>query len=154
MPADQAQSGDGEEADRALRKALEGTLEPLSSIEGVGPNIAQTIVDWFTDDFHRTLLDKLATAGVRMAQEAPSETGGSDILAGLTFVITGTLPTMKRDEAKALIQAHGGKVTGSVSKNTDYLLAGESAGSKLTKAQSLGIPVIDEDELGRMIGEA
>lgn len=144
---------DDPEAERARRKALEGALEPLSSIEGVGPNIAQTIVEWFTDDFHQSLLDKLAAAGVRMEQEAPAAEGGSDVLTGLTFVITGTLPTMKRDEAKTLIQAHGGKVTGSVSKKTDYLLAGENAGSKLTKAQKLGVAVVDEDELQQMVQE-
>ncbi|MFC1959896.1 NAD-dependent DNA ligase LigA [Chloroflexota bacterium] len=139
--------------DRVLQKALAQALEPLSGIEGVGPNIAQTVVDWFTDDFHQTLLGKLQAAGVRMVQEASADDSGSDVLAGLTFVITGTLPTMKRGEAKALIQAHGGKVTGSVSKKTSYLLAGESAGSKLTKAQKLGVPVLAEDELRHMIGD-
>jgi DNA ligase (NAD+) len=74
-------------------------------------------------------------------------------LAGLTFVITGTLPTMGRKEAAELIESHGGKVTGSVSKKTDYLVAGESAGSKLDKANALGIPVLSEEELQQMIGE-
>jgi DNA ligase (NAD+) len=140
------------ETEREHRKAHEAALEPLSEIEGVGPNIAQTIADWFTDNFHQQLIAKLRAAGVRMTREDAADSGGSDTLAGLTFVITGTLPTMKRDDAKALIQQHGGKVTGSVSKKTDYLLAGESAGSKLDKAQKLGVAVIDEPSLLRMIG--
>jgi DNA ligase (NAD+) len=138
---------------RQLRKMLEQVMEPLSGIEGVGPNIAQTIVDWFEDAFHQNLLNKLRAAGVRMAQEAAETAEGSDRLDGLTFVITGTLPTMKRDEAKALIQLHGGKVTGSVSKKTDYLLAGEAAGSKLTKAEALGVTIIGEDDLLAMVAE-
>jgi DNA ligase (NAD+) len=91
----------------------------------------------------------LKDAGVAMTAEKIER---SDILAGLTFVLTGTLPTMKRDEAGALIEKNGGKVTGSVSKKTSYVVAGEDAGSKLTKAQTLGIPVIDEAALLAMIG--
>lgn len=127
------------------------SVEDLLQIEGVGPNIAQAIHDWFRDEFHQRLIAKLRAAGVRLEKE-PAPTGqGSTALAGLTFVITGTLPTLKREEAKALIQLHGGKVTDSVSKKTDYLLAGEAAGSKLDKAQQLGIPIIDEESLQRMI---
>ncbi|GAB4576173.1 MAG: NAD-dependent DNA ligase LigA [Anaerolineae bacterium] len=129
------------------------SVEELEQIEGVGPNIAQAIHAWFRDDFHRQLIARLRAAGVRMEHAAPAEGEGSDTLAGLTFVITGTLPTLKRDEAKALIQQHGGKVTGSVSKKTDYVVAGEAAGSKLTKAQQLGVPVIDEAALLQMIAE-
>ncbi len=138
------------ETERDFRKALAAALEPLSGIEGVGPNIAQAIVDWFQDGFHRQLIGKLKAAGVQMTAQRQAPAG--DSLAGLTFVITGTLPTLTRDEATDLIKAHGGKVTGSVSKKTDYLLAGESAGSKLTRAQSLDIPVIDEDGLREMVG--
>ncbi len=129
-------------------------VEALLEVEGVGPNIAQGLHDWFADEFHQRLIAKLRAAGVRMAQEARPAGEGSDALAGLTFVITGTLPTLKRDEAKALIQLHGGKVAGSVSKKTDYLLAGEAAGSKLDKAGELGIPVLDEAGLLAMIGRA
>jgi DNA ligase (NAD+) len=78
----------------------------------------------------------------------------SELLAGLTFVLTGTLPTMGRDEASALIKAQGGKVSGSVSKKTDYVVAGEAAGSKLTKAQELGVKIIDESTLLAMLGES
>jgi DNA ligase (NAD+) len=81
------------------------------------------------------------------------EVEGPQPLAGLTFVITGTLPTMSRDQAKAYIETHGGKVTGSVSGRTDYLLAGEKAGSKLAKAEKLGVPVVDEAALARLAGE-
>ncbi len=137
----------------SIAALAEAPAERLEEIEGVGPNIAQALHDWFQDDFHRALLAKLEAAGVRMAQAPRAEGAGGDALAGLTFVITGTLPTLKRDEAKALIQQHGGKVTGSVSKNTDYLLAGEAAGSKLDKAQALGVAIIDEDALRAMIGE-
>ncbi len=128
------------------------TVDDLLQIEGVGPTIAEGIVAWFQDEFHRTLIGKLRAAGVRMesAQGAPVAVG--DSLAGKTFVLTGTLPTMSREEASALIKAHGGKVAGSVSKKTDYVLAGENAGSKLTKAEELGVPVIDEARLREMIG--
>jgi DNA ligase (NAD+) len=127
-------------------------VEAFLEVEGVGPNIAQAIHDWFADAFHQRLIAKLRAAGVRMEQEARPAGEGSDALAGLTFVITGTLPTLKREEAKALIQLHGGKVAGSVSKKTDYLLAGEAAGSKLDKAGELGVPVLDEAGLLAMIG--
>ena len=108
-------------------------------------------MDWFRVPFNQQLLGKLRDAGIwpvgaqRVAPDAPQP------LDGLTFVITGTLPSMSRDEAKALIQSHGGKVTGSVSAKTDYLLAGEKAGSKLTKAESLGIKIISEEELKEML---
>lgn len=126
-------------------------VEALEEIEGVGPNIAQALHDWFRDDFHQQLIAKLRAAGVRMEQDQSAAEEGSDRLAGQTFVITGTLPSLKRSDAKALIQLHGGKVTGSVSKKTGYLLAGEAAGSKLTKAQTLGVVIIDEATLFRMI---
>ena len=87
-----------------------------------------------------------------MLTEAVKE-AASDKFAGLTFVLTGTLPSLSRDEASEMIKAQGGKVAGSVSKKTSYVVAGEAAGSKLTKAQELGITVIDENELRRMIGE-
>jgi DNA ligase (NAD+) len=96
------------------------------------------------------VIEKLRAAGLRMeAEGAPRATGP---LNGLTFVITGTLRTLSRDAAKALIEAHGGKVVESVSKNTDYLVLGESPGSKLAKAQALGTKIIDEDELQKLAG--
>jgi DNA ligase (NAD+) len=127
------------------------TQEDLKNIEGIGPNIAAALVDWFLLPFNQQLLGKLRDAGVWPvgAQRVAPDT--LQPLDSLTFVITGTLPSMSRDEAKAFIQSHGGKVTGSVSAKTDYLLAGEKAGSKLTKAESLGIKIISEDEIKEMV---
>ncbi len=129
------------------------TQEELEQIEGIGPETAVSVVTWFANEKNRAILQKLRAAGLQFAkaQPAPGDKQPAT-LAGLTFVITGTLPTLSRDEAKALIEQHGGKVTGSVSKNTDYLLAGEKAGSKLAKAQQLGIPILSEDELKSVIG--
>ena len=129
------------------------TQEELEAIEGIGPNIAAAIVDWFSRPRNREVLRKLKAAGVWPVERAAPAEAPALPLDGLTFVITGTLPTMSRAEAKAFIQARGGKVTGSVSRKTDYLLAGENPGSKLQKAQALGIPVIDEAALRKMAGE-
>jgi len=128
----------------ALRAAKQSDLE---SIEGIGPNIAAAIVDWHLLPFNQQVLGKLQDASINpvgVQHAAPLQAGALD---GLIFVVTGTLPTMTRNEAKEFIQAQGGKVTGSVSKKTDYLVAGEKAGSKLTKAEALGVKVIGEDEL-------
>ncbi len=127
-------------------------LAELQAIPGIGPVLAQSIADWFAQEPNQHVLARLKAAGVTTAQapRAAAQTGALP-LAGLTFVITGTLPTLSRDQAKDLVKTYGGKVTDSVSKNTSYLLAGEAAGSKLAKAQQLGVPVIAEDELRRMI---
>ncbi len=125
------------------------TVEELEAIEGVGPNIAQAIVDWFARPANRRVLEKLRAAGVWPRSEPPRPAGGP--LAGKVFVITGTLPGFTRLEAKAFIESHGGKVTGSVSKKTDFLLAGEKAGSKLAKARALGVPILDEEALRQMV---
>jgi DNA ligase (NAD+) len=124
------------------------TADELQLLEGIGPNIAQAIVDWFARPTNKNILRKLKAAGVW-----PSSLGevvkSTDIqnLAGLTFVITGSLPTLSRDEAKSLIESVGGKVTDSVSKKTDYLVLGENPGSKLAKAQALNVPILDENGL-------
>ena len=124
----------------------------LMSIAGVGPNIAVALVDWFRRPANRTVLDKLKTAGVWPRSELNSEPASSAArLAGLVFVITGTLPSLSREAAKDLIEQNGGKVTESVSKNTSYLLVGENAGSKLEKAQTLGVRRISEAEFTRLI---
>ena len=126
-------------------------LEELQAIPGIGPVLAQSIFDWFAHEPNQRVLAKLKAAGVTIAQAPRAAIQAEALpLAGLTFVITGTLPTLSRDQARDLIKAHGGKVTDSVSKNTSYLVAGESAGSKLDKATQLGVPVISEDELRRM----
>ncbi len=126
--------------------------EELEQIPGIGPKLAESVVDWFAREPNRRILKKLGEAGVRMEAQ-PVEAEGPQPLEGLVFVITGTLPTMSREQATELIQAYGGKVTGSVSGQTSYLVAGEKAGSKLDKAQKLGVPVIDEEALRRMAGE-
>ncbi len=129
------------------------SVEELESLEGIGPNIAQAIVDWFQRPANQAVLNKLRDAGVwpiMSVVETQHPEGTSLPLGGLTFVVTGTLTGFTRQEAKEFIQSNGGKVTGSVSKKTDYLVAGEKAGSKLSKAQELGVNVIGEDQLREM----
>lgn len=121
--------------------------DELEAIEGIGPETAVNIITWFANEKNQAILQKLRAAGLNFTVEKPESNEKANTLDGLTFVITGTLPGMSRNEAKALIEAHGGKVTGSVSKKTSYLLAGEKAGSKLTKAKALGIPIVDENGL-------
>jgi len=130
--------------------ALEqATSDELQTIEGMGPQISGAIVEYFADPRNRALIDKLRAGGVTMQAEV--KVRASDKLAGLTFVLTGSLPTMTREEVSALIESHGGKVVGSVSKKTSYALAGEAAGSKLDKARELGVAVIDEAGLKALI---
>ncbi len=126
------------------------TVEDLCEVEDIGQISAECIVNFFSHPQSRALCEKLVAAGV--LTESVSRPKG-DKLAGLTFVLTGTLPTMSRDEAAGKIKAEGGKVTGSVSAKTSYVVVGEAAGSKLTKAQALGIPVLDEEALLRMLAE-
>ena len=126
--------------------------EQLEEIEGIGPGTAVAVTEWFAAERNQKLLEKLRIAGLQFTAEKPQiDDATPQPLAGFTFVITGTLPSMSRVEAKTLIEAHGGKVTGSVSKKTSYLLAGEKAGSKLTKAEKLGVPVLDEASLQKMV---
>lgn len=127
--------------------------DELQQIEGVGPNIAAAIVDWFSRPANRRLLEKLHAAGVWPAAvtRGAAGVGAPQTLEGLTFVVTGTLPTYSRDEVKEIIQQAGGKVTDSVSKKTDYLVVGENAGSKLDKARSLGVATLDENGLLNLI---
>lgn len=122
----------------------------LLSVPDVGEKIAESIERYFAAAANRQLIEKLQSAGVNMLYRGA--TAASSVLQDKTFVITGTLPGVSREEAAQLIERHGGKVSGSVSKKTDYLLAGEKAGSKLDKAQSLGVQVIDWDELQRLLG--
>jgi DNA ligase (NAD+) len=131
-----------------LDALADATFEGLQGIEGVGPNIAQAIVDWFSRPSNRQLLEKLRAAGVwpRVAEAEPIQAGEAPF-SGMTFVVTGTLPDFTRDQVKDYIQARGGKVTDAVSKKTSYVVAGESPGSKLDKARSLGVPVLDQQGL-------
>lgn len=127
----------------------------LEAIEDVGPRIAQTTAAFFADDENRAMIQRLAEAGVRMAvEEDASAAPVSDTLAGKSFVISGVFARHSREEYKALIERHGGKNVGSISKKTDYVLAGDNMGpAKLEKAQKLGIPIIDENQFLGMIGE-
>jgi DNA ligase (NAD+) len=120
------------------------TAEELERVEEVGPRISQAILEFFSQPANRELVERLKKIGVDMTAEKKQR---SSQLAGLTFVLTGTLPTLARDEAKARIEAAGGKTAGSVSKKTSYIVAGEEAGSKLDKARELKVPVIDEEGL-------
>jgi DNA ligase (NAD+) len=119
-------------------------------VPDIGEITAANLVEYFASPEARALADALVSAGVltEAVKEKPAET-----LAGLTFVLTGTLPTMTREDATERIKAAGGKVSGSVSGKTSYVVAGEAAGSKLTKAEALGVPVIDEAALLAMLGE-
>ncbi len=131
---------------------LDATPEQLEKVSGIGPIVAKKIAAFFADDRQRAEVNALRELGVQFPEVREDEriTSGAD-LEGKTFVLTGTLPTLKRGDAKKRIQAAGGKVTGSVSKKTDFLVAGEAAGSKLTKAQDLGISIIDEAQLLEML---
>lgn len=120
---------------------LSATFDDIVSIDGFGDVTAATVVKTLSEPHVKAMISQLRDAGVNMTY---AKSSASNKLQGKTIVLTGTLPTMKRDEAKALIESHGGKVSGSVSKKTDFVLAGEDAGSKLTKANELGIPVMDE----------
>jgi DNA ligase (NAD+) len=124
----------------AIRQASE---EDLAHVDGVGPVIAAALKEWFAEDWHREIVDAWAEDGVRMADERDESTPRT--LEGLTIVVTGSLPNFSRDEAKEAILIRGGKAAGSVSKNTSYVVAGENAGTKLDKAEQLGLPVLDED---------
>jgi DNA ligase (NAD+) len=136
----------------SLEALSTATAEDLERVEGIGPQIAQSVVDWFDRPRHQEVLRKLRAAGVRSKADARATPAGATPLSGLTFVITGTLPTMSRDQARELIETAGGKVTESVSKKTDYLVLGESPGSKLEKAQSLGVKIVGGEELRRLVG--
>ena len=133
---------------KTLDACMNATLDELVAIEDFGEISAQCVVNFFSHPQNIELCERLKTAGV-LTESTAAPT--SDKFAGLTFVLTGTLPTMSRDEASAKIKALGGKCAGSVSKKTSYVVAGEAAGSKLTKAQELGVKIIDEAELIKMI---
>jgi DNA ligase (NAD+) len=149
----------GEVAAQALAAAF-GSLDALAAasaeqivaIDGIGPAVAGSVAQFFSVPANQALVQKLTQVGVR-AEGQPAAARAGDGLSGLTFVITGSLPTLTREQAEELIKSHGGKVTGSVTKKTSYLVAGESAGSKLAKANELKIPVLDEAGLRAMVGD-
>ena len=134
----------------SLEALIGATAEEIAELDDFGNITAECVVDFFSHPQNVELCRRLAEAGVETTYKGAPK---GDKLAGLTFVLTGTLPTMSRDEASELIKNAGGKTSGSVSKKTDYVVAGEAAGSKLTKAQSLGVKIISEEELLEMLGE-
>jgi DNA ligase (NAD+) len=138
-----------------LDELMQAAAEELGQIDGIGPRIAQSVVDFFALEPNRALVRKLAAAGVRVADEAgpPANAPEAQPFAGRTFVLTGTLPTFSRAEATAFIEERGGKVIGSVSGKTDYVVAGENAGSKLDKAQQLGVAILSEEQLRALGGQ-
>jgi DNA ligase (NAD+) len=133
----------------SLEKIAQASEEELCQVEEVGPRIAQSIVEFFGEKRNREVLQKLRKAGLELEQKKARKTGGK--LAGKQFVLTGTLPNLSRDEAARLIEEAGGRVTGSVSKKTDYVVVGAEPGSKLEKARSLGVKTIDEAELKKLL---
>jgi DNA ligase (NAD+) len=137
-----------------LEKLSHSTLEELQKIEGVGPNIAMGIVDWFKRDTNKNLLIKLHNADVWPVEKPFSGPSGDQLrFSEFIFVITGTLPGFSRDELKEIIQGNGGKVSDSVSKNTSYLLVGEQPGSKLDKAKQLGVTIIDMEQFNELLAK-
>lgn len=135
-----------------LDRLMEASREELEEIEEIGPKVADSVATFFEDEENRELIERLREAGVSFEQPEPATTDDEGPFAGLTVVLTGTLPTLKRSEAKEKLEAAGARVTGSVSKNTDLVVAGESAGSKLDKAEKLGVEVIGEAEMLERLG--
>ena len=130
-----------------LEGVMHADMEALLAIDEVGEIVAQSVIDFFSFPENQRMIDRLLAAGVAPQTEAKTEGGA---FTGLTMVVTGTLPTFSRQEAEAFIRENGGTAAGSVSRKTNYVVAGENAGSKLTKAQTLGIPIITEEELRQM----
>ena len=135
----------------SLDRLIEASVEELDAIPEIGRTVAESVRDWFDDEGNRALCDRLRAAGVNTESTRKSSATLDERFAGKQFVLTGTLSSFSRDEAKALIEARGGRVNSSVSKKTDYVVAGESAGSKLDKAESLGVAVIDESAFKTML---
>jgi DNA ligase (NAD+) len=126
------------------------SVDDVLAIFGIGDTIAQSVVAWFANPQARAMVERLRESGVNVVE--PRTEAASGALKGLTVVITGTLPTLSREQAAALVENHGGRVSNSVSKKTSFVLVGEEAGSKLDKARTLGVETIDEAELLRRVG--
>ena len=135
----------------SLDAIMSASTEQLAAVEGVGPTIAAAVTEWFGVDWHRAIVEKWRAAGVRTADER--DTSVPRTLEGLTIVVTGSLTGFSRDDAKEAIVARGGKAAGSVSKKTDYVVAGDSPGSKYDKAVELGVPILDEDGFRKLLAE-
>jgi DNA ligase (NAD+) len=132
---------------------LAASVDDLLGVHGIGDTVAQRVHRFLADPRTRDEVERLRQAGVAFPEIAALRGNGASAVRGKTFVLTGTLPTLKRDDAKERILAQGGKVAGSVSKKTDFVVAGADSGSKLDKAVELGVPVIDEDALLSMLAE-
>ncbi len=135
----------------SLDAITSASTEELAAVEGVGPTIAAALTEWFTVDWHRAIVDKWQAAGLRMADERDASVPRT--LEGLTIVVTGSLAGFSRDDAKEAIVARGGKAAGSVSKKPDYVVAGDSPGSKYDKAVELGVPILDEDGFRKLLAD-
>jgi DNA ligase (NAD+) len=135
---------------RSIDALLAASVEQIVQTPGVGPKMAERIHEQLADSDMRALVEDLRGVGVRMEVEGPPP--GDGPLAGKTFVLTGTLPDLTREQATERIEAAGGRVTSGVSKKTDYVVAGASPGSKLEKAERLGVPVLDEPGLLALLG--
>jgi DNA ligase (NAD+) len=139
---------------RTMTAILEAPLDALQAVSEVGPVVAQSVRTFADEPHNRALVDKLAAAGVNMTtRQPPVEARAVQPLAGTTFVLTGTLTSMTREEAAAEIERLGGRVAGSVSRKTSYVVVGEEAGSKLEKAQALGVPTLTEEQFKAIIME-
>jgi DNA ligase (NAD+) len=134
---------------RSMAAIRAASQEELAAVDGVGPVIADAVIDWFTVEWHAAIVDKWAAAGVAMLDEVDASIPRT--LEGLTIVVTGSLQDFSRDQAKEAILARGGKAAGSVSKKTDFVVVGESAGSKAEKAEQLGVPILDEAQFVRLL---
>jgi len=135
----------------SLENLARATVEELDDIPEIGLTVAESVRDWFDDEGNLKLCDRLRAAGVKTESETKATTVADERFAGKQFVLTGKLTSFTRDEARALIEARGGRVNSSVSKKTDYVVAGEEAGSKLDKAQSLGVQIVDEQAFKEML---
>jgi DNA ligase (NAD+) len=132
---------------------MAATEDEVLAVRGVGDVIARSVVKWFADPEARALVERLRARGLTFSEPDSAASAGT-ALRGMTVVITGTLPTLSRDDATKLVERHGGRVTSSVSKKTSLVVAGDEAGSKLAKAQELGVPVVDEQGLLERVGGA
>ncbi|CAM5394606.1 NAD-dependent DNA ligase LigA [Streptomyces abikoensis] len=137
---------------RSIDRIAEASEEELAAVDGVGPIVAAAVKEWFAEDWRREIIEKWRAAGVRMEEEA-AEDEGPRPLAGLTVVVTGTLSSYTRDGAKEALQSRGAKVTGSVSKKTDFVVVGDNPGSKYDKAMQLKVPVLEEDGFAVLLAE-
>jgi DNA ligase (NAD+) len=135
----------------SLARIMDASVEQLLEVRDVGPVVAESIHAFFAEAHNREVVQALVAAGIRWDEHEGAAAAPALPLAGLTVVLTGTLPTLTRDEAKAMLEAAGAKVAGSVSKKTSYVVAGDDAGSKLDKARELGIALLDEDGLRALL---